>query len=189
MSRLSFRILLVGLFVLAAGWVSAQPTNQAEAQAELEKLERVHAFARETVVPLINCYVQNQPYLQSMYGNLPERGRERVRTMDACAKKYTGTVEDAPKLVAIRDQALVIMKRDIELGNRYCDAWTEFNRLNASKARDSVLEDSKRGIESMKQELFKNASDFAKVQSDFREWQTNFNEYFAKVRNMALGRK
>lgn len=189
MGKLSFRMLLVGMLVLMAGWVWAQPANQEQARAELEKLERVHAFAKDTVVPLLNCYIQNQPYLQTMYGDYPERGRERVRAMEACTQTHTGSVEDAPKLVEIRDRAILIMKRDIALGDRYCDTWTEFNRMKAAKERERNLEDRKREIEAMKQELFQNASEFAKVQAEFREWQSNFNQYFAQVRNMALGKK
>lgn len=181
-------LLLVALLGLSS-YSAAEPKNKAEAKAELEKLKGVMKFSKEHVIPLINCYVENQQYLLNMYGDYPNRGKERVSKIELCISQHSATTKDDAKLMELKNKMLNLMKIAVTEGGKICDIYHKYNntkdKLTGKAAKDEPvkrdMDDLKKQIESMKQQIYNHTSEFTNVRKEFLDWQKKFLEYYKQV--------
>lgn len=186
----SFLVIVLLTFLCAGAWAGPREDNK----AELEKMDKTKEFSKNTIIPLINCYAQNQPHLQFMDGDYPNKGREYISNMDLCTSKYPDTGNDA-KLLQIKNKVLNLLITDIQVGKSYCDAWENFNRSReelSKKPNDegikAKIKESEKKIDSLKQDLFKHALEFKKIQQEFMDFNKDFNKRYVKARKKVIGR-
>ena len=186
-------LVFIGLLWLLCTFAYAAPKNKAEAKKEADRLREVMEYTKKTVIPLINCYVNHQPHLQFLNGDYPNVGREHVTRMDYCSSAYPDRRPDEPKLTEFINRVIALLRQDVALGRQYCDAWETYNRTMAElrkepknkKSLEAQLDGQKKKIENMKQELYRHASEFQKIQKDYRAYQKDLMKRFAKARDMA----
>jgi len=181
-------MLLVTLLALSS-FATAEPKTKAEAKVELEKLKVVMKFSKENIIPLINCYVENQQYLQNMYGDYPVRGQERVSKLDYCLTRYPATTKDSPELMAIKNKMLNLMKIAVNEGGKICKLYHKYNntkdKLTGKASKDEAvkreMDDLKKQIEAMKQQIYQHTNEFMNVRKEFLSWQKTFIDYYKQI--------
>ncbi len=185
-------LVLVTLLLLTAAMAFAG--EREDAKAELARLEKVKEYTKNSIIPLINCYASHQPQLQFLNGDFPNAGREHVSKMDYCTTAYPEQVAGEPKLMQIKQKVIGLLQQDIQLGRQYIDGWDAYNALAAQYASKSKkkkeaikaqMDEQKTKLESMKQELYKHATDFQETQKDYKAFQQDLIKRYVEARDKA----
>ena len=191
MARNMLALMLMGALLCVCWSASAElPKTKAEAKVELKRLDKIKDFSKGTMIPLINCFVTNQQYLQNIYGDYPDRGREKVAALDYCVTRYPDSLSEEPKLMEIKSQIIVLYRKTIATGNQVIAAFVAFNQMKAAGGESEPgYEDQKKKIQAIKQELFQQSNEFAALQKQYSVWQKAFLENYKKVAYISVNGK
>ncbi len=193
MGKKSLVLLLAVLLTLTASIAAAG--EKEEAQEEMKRLEKVMAFSKSTLIPMINCFAQNQPRLQYLNEQNPNAGRDAITKLDYCSSAYPDSVEDS-EAMALKQRVSVLYSKDIQDGRKLVDIADEYYAIRAAlqaakkkdpekiKQRDAL----KQKLETQKQGLYKDALEFQKIQKDFKTWSTGVTNAFVEARKKATGK-
>jgi len=178
-------LICVLLFVFSANAFAAG--NKQAAQAEMDHMKAAFKHMKENLVPLINCYVKNQPRLQNIGFDFPQDGKKYIAEMSVCINQYGKTMDGEDNGNQVKDKAIAIMNRDIVLGEKFMAEMGEYNTALekwrvSKKAADKLSADGiKADIERMKQEFIKNSNDFQLVVQEFNSYKNDVMDRYKKA--------
>lgn|GEM_PF-5073458 len=181
-------MILICLFMFMVS-ANAFAVSKQEAQAEMDHMKAAFKHMKENIAPLVNCYVKNQPRLQSTNFDFPDNGKQFIAAMSVCINQYGKNLDSEAKANEIKDKVVAAMNKDILLGENFILKLSEYGQAVekgrvSKKDRDKLNAEALKGpIELIKQELFKNANDFQLVVQEFNSYKNDVMDRYKKAQS------